>query len=111
MSFEVNGKTIETDEDGYLKDMTEWSKEAAEYLAKSEDVDMTEAHWDLVDFLRDYYAQYQIAPMVKILTKEIAKKNGIEKKEASKMLYDLFPAGPAKQACKIAGLPKPTGCV
>lgn len=49
--------------------------------------------------------------MVKILTKEIAKKNGIEKKAASKMLYELFPAGPAKQACKIAGLPKPTGCV
>lgn len=111
MSFEINGKTIETDEDGYLKDMTEWSKEAAEYLAQSEDVEMSEAHWDLVDFLRDYYEQYQIAPMVKILTKEIAKKNGIEKKAASKMLYELFPAGPAKQACKIAGLPKPTGCV
>ena len=111
MSFEINGKTIETDEDGYLKDVTEWSREAAEYLAKSEDLEMTDKHWEIVDFLRDYYAQYQIAPMVKILTKELAKQNGMEKKDASKLLYDLFPSGPAKQACKVAGLPKPTGCV
>lgn len=111
MSFEVNGKTIETDEDGYLKDVTQWSKEAAEYLAKTEDVTMTDKHWEVINFLRDYYGQYQIAPMVKILTKEIANLHGIDKKDASKMLYDLFPSGPAKQACKIAGLPKPTGCV
>ena len=111
MSFEINGKTIETDEDGYLKDVTEWSKEAAAFLAESEDLEMTDKHWEIVDFLRDYYAQYQIAPMVKILTKELAKQHGIEKKAASKLLYDLFPSGPAKQACKVAGLPKPTGCV
>ncbi|MDH4247395.1 MAG: TusE/DsrC/DsvC family sulfur relay protein, partial [Deltaproteobacteria bacterium] len=55
--------------------------------------------------------EFQIAPAIKILVKEVAKKNSMEKKEASEYLYALFPAGPAKQACKIAGLPKPTGCV
>lgn len=111
MSLEVNGKTIELDEDGYLKDITDWNEDVASELAKTEDVEMSDDHWGIVKFLREYYAEYQIAPMVKILTKEIAKKNDMDKRAASKMLYDLFPSGPAKQACKIAGLPKPTGCV
>lgn len=111
MSIQVNGQTVETDEDGYLKDLNDWTDEAAIELSKTEDVELTDEHWAIVRFLREYYAEYQIAPMVKILTKEIAKKEGMEKKAASKHLYELFPSGPAKQACKIAGLPKPTGCV
>ena len=111
MAFEINGKTIETDDDGYLENIDDWNKDVAAYLATTEDIEMSEKHWDLIDFLRDYYAEYQIAPMIKILTKAIAKKNDMSKREASKFLYELFPAGPAKQACKIAGLPKPTGCV
>ena len=111
MSIEVNGKSIETDEDGYLKDLNDWTEDVAKALSVTEDVEMSEQHWAIVRFLREYYAECQIAPMVKILTKEIAKKEGMDKKDASKYLYDLFPSGPAKQACKIAGLPKPTGCV
>ena len=111
MAFELNGTTYETDDDGYLMDLTTWNDDVAEYLAKTEDVNLDDQTWDVIRFLRDYYAEYQIAPMVKILTKEIAKKNDLGKREASKMLYQLFPSGPAKQACKIAGLPKPTGCV
>ena len=72
---------------------------------------MTEEHWNLVKFLRGYYDEYQIAPAVKVLTKAIANENGMDKKAASEFLYKLFPKGPALQACKVAGLPKPTGCV
>ena len=111
MSLEVNGATIDLDDDGYLVDRTQWNQDVALALAKTEDVEMSDQHWEIVNFLRSYYEEYQIAPMIKILAKEIAKIRDIDKREASKVLYDLFPSGPAKQACKIAGLPKPTGCV
>jgi len=109
-SIEIGGKKIELDEDGFLKNMDDWSKDVALALAKTESVDMTEAHWEVVNFLRDYYQEYKIAPMIRILTKAIGKALGKEKGN-TKYLYELYPAGPAKQACKISGLPKPTGCV
>lgn len=110
MSIVVNGQTIETDEEGYLVNLSDWSKEVAEHIAAEEKVPLTENHWEMINFLRDYYNEYQIAPAVRVLTKAIGKQFG-EEKGNSKYLYDLFPYGPAKQACKIAGLPKPTGCV
>lgn len=110
MSFEFNGKTYETDDDGYLVNLDDWSQDVAGYIAQLEGVDMTEAHWEVVNFLRDYYREYNIAPMIKILIKEMKKMFGPEKGN-NKYLYDLYPGGPALQACKIAGLPKPTGCV
>jgi tRNA 2-thiouridine synthesizing protein E len=110
MSIEVDGKTYETDEEGYLVNLSEWDEEAAKYLAVEEKVDLTESHWEVINFLREYYNDYQIAPAVRVLTKAIGKKLGPEKGN-SKYLYELFPYGPAKQACKIAGLPKPTGCI
>ncbi len=110
MAFELNGKTYETDEEGYLLNLAEWTEEAAGYIAKTENVEMTDAHWEVVNFLRQYYNDYQIAPAVRVLTKAIGKQLGPDK-GTSKYLYELFPYGPAKQACKIAGLPKPTGCV
>ncbi|NDU85876.1 MAG: TusE/DsrC/DsvC family sulfur relay protein [Ferrovum sp.] len=109
-NIDVNGKSYETDEEGYLVNLGEWNKDVADYIAKTESVNMTEQHWEVVDFLRSYYDEYQIAPAVRVLTKAIGKKLGAEKGN-SQYLYELFPYGPAKQACKIAGLPKPTGCV
>ncbi len=109
-NIEVNGKSYETDEEGYLVNLADWNKDVAEYIAKTENVNMSEQHWEVVNFLREYYDEYQIAPAVRVLTKAIGKKLGPEKGN-SQYLYDLFPYGPAKQACKIAGLPKPTGCV
>ena len=106
----VNGKDYEVDEEGYLIDLSQWNKEVGEELAKTESVDMTDGHWEVIDFLREYYDEYQIAPAVRVLTKAIGKKLGKEKGN-SKYLYELFPYGPGKQACKYAGLPKPTGCV
>jgi tRNA 2-thiouridine synthesizing protein E len=108
--MDFQGKTYEVDEDGYLVNLDEWNKELAAHIATLEEIDMTDAHWEVVNFLRDYYAKYQIAPMIKILVKEIGKVMGPEKGN-TKYLYELYPGGPAKQACKIAGLPKPTGCV
>ena len=110
MGIEVNGTTYETDEEGYLVNLADWNKDIAEAIAKAESVDMSENHWEVVNFLREYYDEYQIAPAVRVLTKAIGKQLG-EDKGNSKYLYELFPYGPAKQACKIAGLPKPTGCV
>jgi len=74
------------------------------------DLTLTDDHWDIIKFLREYYEEYQIAPAVRVLTKAVGKKMGADKGN-SKYLYSLFPYGPAKQACRYAGLPKPTGCV
>ncbi len=110
MPIEVNGKVIETDEEGYLANLNDWTPESAEAMAKEDGVELTDNHWEVINFLREYYDEYQIAPAVRVLTKAIGKKLGKEKGN-SKYLYELFPYGPAKQACKYAGLPKPTGCV
>ncbi len=109
-SIEAGGKSYEVDEEGYLQNLSEWNEDVANVLAAGENVTMTEQHWEVVNFLREYYNEYQIAPAVRVLTKAIGKKLGADKGN-SKYLYELFPFGPAKQACKIAGLPKPTGCI
>ena len=110
MAYQLNGTTFEHDEEGYLADINVWSKELAELIAESENLEMSEEHWEVVNFLRDYYEEYQIAPAIRVLVKAMKKSFGPEKGN-NKYLYTLFPYGPAKQACKIAGLPKPTGCV
>ncbi len=110
MDYQVNGSTIGADEEGYITTLSDWSKELADVIAESENIDMNEEHWEVVNFLRDYYEEYQIAPAVRVLIKSVKKSMGPEKGN-NKYMYELFPYGPAKQACKIAGLPKPTGCV
>ena len=100
----LGGQEIEIDEDGFIQEPEKWNKEVAEDLAKTEDAyPMNEEAWRLVNYLRDYYIKYEIAPPVRMLTKQT--------KLDLKRIYELFPGGPAKGACKIAGLPKPTGCV
>jgi tRNA 2-thiouridine synthesizing protein E len=110
MPLDVKGRIYEIDDDGYLVNMSDWSTEVAEAMAANDGTRLTEEHWEVIHFLRDYYQDYQIAPAVRVLTKAIGKRMGKEKGN-SKYLYELFPFGPAKQACKYAGLPKPTGCV
>ncbi|CAA6828113.1 MAG: Sulfite reductase subunit C (Fragment) [uncultured Thiotrichaceae bacterium] len=110
MALVVNGAEVATDEEGYLEDLSVWTPEIADAMAKEEDVDLSDEHWDIINFLREYYEEYQIAPAVRVLTKAVGKKLGKDKGN-SKYLYSLFPYGPGKQACKYAGLPKPTGCV
>ena len=110
MSYQVNGHTIDHDEEGCITNLSDWSKELADEIAKTENIEMNDEHWEVVNFLREYYDEYQIAPAVRVLIKAIKKSMGPDKGN-NKYMYELFPYGPAKQACKIAGLPKPTGCV
>jgi TusE/DsrC/DsvC family sulfur relay protein len=98
------------DEEGYLVNINDWTPEIAVELAASENLPLSDEHWDIIKFLREYYDEYQIAPAVRVLTKAVGKRFGADKGN-SKYLYELFPYGPGKQACKIAGLPKPTGCI
>ena len=109
-TIETNGKSYETDEEGYLADLSQWDEHIAKAMAEADGAELTDNHWEVINFLREYYEEYQIAPAVRVLTKAIGKKLGKDKGN-SKYQYELFPYGPAKQACKYAGLPKPTGCV
>jgi len=102
--IEYKDKKIEVDEDGFIQDPDLWNNDLAEFLARMEGIEnMTEDHWKVVNFLRNYYLEFGIAPMIRKLCKETG--------FTLKYIYELFPSGPAKGACKIAGLPKPTGCV
>jgi len=103
-TLDFKGQTIELDEDGFIQQPELWNEELARELAKTEDVpELTEDHWKVVNYLRNYYLEFGIAPMVR----KVCKETGYD----LKTIYELFPSGPAKGACKIAGLPKPTGCV
>lgn len=110
MPIEVDGRAFDTDEEGYLINFEEWSREIALEMAGRDQCELTDSHWEVINFLREYYEEYQIAPAIRILTKAVGRKLGKEKGN-SKYLYQLYPEGPAKQACRYAGLPKPTGCV
>ena len=110
MALEINGKRYETDAEGYLTNLNVWSPEVARAMADDEGLALSDEHWQVIDFLREYYQEYGIAPSVRVLVKTIGQRLG-EDKAKSSYLYRLFPEGPAKQACKYAGLPKPTGCV
>jgi len=102
--FEVNGKSYQVDEDGFLEDPSVWNLDVAKDFSTSEGVDqLTEDHLKVINYLRNYYLEFGIAPMIRKLCKETGFKLN--------QIYELFPSGPAKGACKLAGLPKPTGCV
>ncbi len=103
-TVEFKGKTFEIDEDGFLQDFDDWCEEWVEYVKDYEGIkEITDEHKKVIDFLQDYYKKNGIAPMVRILSKVTGFK--------LKKIYELFPSGPGKGACKMAGLPKPTGCV
>lgn len=102
--FQVGDISLEIDEDGFIQEPERWNQEVAEALARTEGVEnMTDDHWKVVNYLREYYLEYGIAPMIR----KLCKSTGFKLNQ----IYELFPSGPAKGACKVAGLPKPTGCV
>lgn len=104
MAIEVNGKTIETTESGFLVDPTDWNEDAAKAIAEIEGIELTERHWDVIHYLRDeYFNNNQHQPMERVLLKDLGKKWG--SKPSSKEVYQLFPLAPTKQGTKIAGLP------
>ncbi|MBN1531853.1 MAG: TusE/DsrC/DsvC family sulfur relay protein [Spirochaetes bacterium] len=103
-TIDLNGVMFEVDEDGFLQEPEKWTEDVAKALAGQEGVtELTDEHWKVMNYLRNYFQENGIAPMVRKLTKE----TGVQLKQ----MYELFPQGPANSACKWAGLPKPTGCV
>ncbi len=102
--FKYEDIEIEVDEDGFMQEPEMWNEEIAKALATTEAVELlTEDHWKVVNYLREYFLKFQVAPMIR----KLCKQTGFTLKE----IYELFPSGPAKGACKVAGLAKPTGCV
>ncbi|OOF59202.1 TusE/DsrC/DsvC family sulfur relay protein [Rodentibacter myodis] len=106
----VNGIELETDNSGYLLDHTQWNEDVARAIAIQENLELTEAHWEVIHFVRDFYQEYNTSPAIRMLVKAMAEKLGADKGN-SRYLQRLFPEGPAKQATKLAGLPKPAKCL
>ncbi|SMY33512.1 sulfurtransferase TusE [Photobacterium andalusiense] len=108
--LEFNGVQIDTDAQGYLKNVDDWSEDLVALLAAEETIELSEAHWEVIRFVREFYLEFNTSPAVRMLVKAMAKQYG-EEKGSSRYLYRLFPKGPAKQATKLAGLPKPVKCI
>jgi tRNA 2-thiouridine synthesizing protein E len=102
-------KTLETDRDGYLKDLADWSLDIAGQLAESESIDLTEEHWELIHLIRDFYVKYKISPTMRVLVRQAGEQLGPDKGRSIHLLT-LFPDNPLKLLSKIAGLPKPPNC-
>ena len=101
---EYAGKTVETTEDGFLTNAADWNKDIANAIAKEEGIAaLTDRHMLVIDFMREVFTKTGDGPSIRKLTKE----SGVPTKE----LYELFPKGPAKKAARIAGIPKPKGCI
>lgn len=108
MAYEVNGKTLETTEAGYLVDHTEWNEDVAKVIAEAEGIELTDQHWDVLAYLRDEYINNNgNQPMERAILKAMSKKWD-NKKLSNKDMYALFPRAPSKQGLKVAGLPATT---
>ena len=103
--LEVKGKAVKLNEDGFMEEPLEWTEEIALALAQAEEGldELSPDHWAVINYIREYYLDKNLAPMVR----KICKTTGFQ----LKYIFELFPSGPAKGACKLAGLPKPDGCV
>ena len=106
----INGMEVETDKDGYLLNSQQWNEDVARAIALVESIELTDAHWEVIYFVRDFYQEYNTSPAIRMLVKAMAETLGVDKGN-SRYLQRLFPEGPAKQATKLAGLPKPAKCL
>lgn len=105
MSYVVAGKELETDAEGYLLE-ADYSEEVVKVIAAAEGIELTQKHWDVINYLRDQYREHGHTPNFRNMVKGVQE---FWPEADSKSLYDLFPIGPAKQGCKVAGLPQPLG--
>lgn len=98
-------ENIELNEEGFLTQPEKWNQQIACWLARSQEGidELTEDHWKVINFLRSYWEEHGLAPMIRLLCQETG--------FSLRKIYELFPSGPAKGACKVAGLPKPDGCI
>jgi len=100
----------EINDQGFLVNASDWNEEVAEWLAETNHIQLQDTHWEIILYIRHYYQQYKHLPNARVFTKAIAKEFG-ETKGNSRYLHQLFPDGPLKYACKLAGLPKPPTCL
>jgi tRNA 2-thiouridine synthesizing protein E len=110
MSLVFNEQEIATDKQGYLINYQDWHNDLAQLIADKDELILTEQHWEVIRFVREFYLTYNTSPAIRALTKAMKAEFG-EEKASSRYLYRLFKEGPAKQATKYAGLPKPARCI
>ena len=108
--LDVNGRQIALDGDGYLQQLCDWDRAVAEALAAREGLALSAEHWEILDLLRRFHAEFQLSPATRPLIRYVAQQLGAEKGN-SLYLNRLFNGTPAKLAAKLAGLPKPTNCI
>jgi tRNA 2-thiouridine synthesizing protein E len=102
--IEIDGQELELDGDGFLQQPEKWNEQIAQVFARGDGTgELSEKHWAVIRYIRQYWQENDMAPMVR----KMCQNTGLRLRE----IYELFPLGPAKGACKIAGLPKPDGCV
>ena len=109
MMLSVAGKSVETNEQGFLSNLAEWSEDFTETVAKNDGVDLYNDHWELILYFREYFEENQTSPTMHKVVRELGKKNVHfhDQKEYEKHIYKLFPRDPAHEVCKLAGLPMP----
>ncbi len=109
MMLNVAGKSVETNEQGYLLNLGDWSEDFTETVAKNDGVDLYNDHWELILYVREYYEENQVCPTMHKVVRELGKKNTNfhNQKEYEKHIYSLFPRDPMHEVCKLAGLPMP----
>lgn len=113
MSLDLNTMDLNTlprDKQGYLTDSSLWDEKVAIAISQSENIELTDDHWQVINYVRKFYEEFNTSPSIRPLVKYLAQEWSKEKGN-SIYLHVLFPDGPAKQATKIAGLPKPARCI
>ena len=98
------------DREGFLVALDGWNPGVAEALARQEGIELTPAHWELIELIRWFYGEYEVSPAMRVLVKQVRERLGPDKGD-SVYLLTLFPGSPAKLLAKIAGLPRPTNCL
>jgi tRNA 2-thiouridine synthesizing protein E len=106
VAIQIEGRTIDIDDEGYLVDPGEWTESVAEELARRENLKLDRLHWQVIEFMRGYLEQRQIAPDARYVIRHLADEVGLGE-EARTKLFELFPYGYVRQACKIAGMRRP----
>ncbi|WP_295798264.1 TusE/DsrC/DsvC family sulfur relay protein [uncultured Microbulbifer sp.] len=109
-NLEIAGREIPLDKEGFLRNLADWTPDVATALARSEGIELTEAHWEVLQLLQSFYREFELSPAMRPLVKYVGQHLGPDKGK-SIYLMQLFPPSPAKVGSKIAGLPKPTNCL
>ena len=102
--MEVTTRLPAMDDEGYLIDPADWNEQLAVTLARQENIHLTEAHWDALRFMRDFYQEHQVIPDVRFVARHLASRFGAASRN---MIFEMFPYGYVKQTCRIAGMKRP----